>query len=59
MLAAGMSALAARTWPDWAVVLLLAAWVAIYVAGMRLIDQRWAEFERTQQALPSEPVNAP
>jgi UDP-N-acetylmuramyl pentapeptide phosphotransferase/UDP-N-acetylglucosamine-1-phosphate transferase len=58
MLAAAGSALAARTWPDTAVILLLAAWVAIYGVGMWLIDQRWAEYERAQQALPAGRVKA-
>jgi UDP-N-acetylmuramyl pentapeptide phosphotransferase/UDP-N-acetylglucosamine-1-phosphate transferase len=58
MLATGGSALAARTWPDVAVILLLAAWVAVYGAGMWLIDQRWADFEHSQQPLPPERVKA-
>jgi UDP-N-acetylmuramyl pentapeptide phosphotransferase/UDP-N-acetylglucosamine-1-phosphate transferase len=57
MLAAAGSALAARTWSDTAVILLLGAWVAIYGVGMWLIDQRWADYERAQQALPSGRVN--
>jgi UDP-N-acetylmuramyl pentapeptide phosphotransferase/UDP-N-acetylglucosamine-1-phosphate transferase len=58
MLATAGSALAARAWPDAAVIVLLAAWVAIYGAGMWLIDQRWADFERKQQELPPERVRA-
>jgi UDP-N-acetylmuramyl pentapeptide phosphotransferase/UDP-N-acetylglucosamine-1-phosphate transferase len=58
MLATAGSALAARAWPDTAVVLLLAAWVGIYGAGMWVIDQRWADFERNQQEPPPEHVSA-
>jgi UDP-GlcNAc:undecaprenyl-phosphate GlcNAc-1-phosphate transferase len=58
MLATSGSALAARPWPDAAVVLLLVTWAAIYGAGMWLIDQRWADFERSQQAPPPEHVSA-
>jgi hypothetical protein len=57
MLATAGSALAARAWPDAAVVLLLATWAGIYCAGMWVIDQRWANFERSQQAPPPEHVS--
>ena len=57
MLATSASALAARAWPDGAVVLLLAAWVAIYGIGMWVIDQRWVDFERSQHPPPPEHVS--
>ncbi len=58
MLATSGSALAARAWPVAAVVLLIVTWLAIYGAGMWVIDQRWADFERSQQAPPPEHVSA-